>query len=216
MDLKLMGEKVGMTQVFDKTGNRIVCTVISVKPNKVTQVKTKERDGYQAIQLGALKVKSSRIKNLTKPLVGHFAANQIEPLKHLSESKGSVEGIQVGQEFDVEVFADCSYVDITGTSKGKGFQGVIKRHGFAGGPAAHGSGFHRAAGSTGCRTTPGRNFPGGKKAGHMGDEIVTVECLRVIRADKEKGLLLVKGAIPGCKGGLVYIRKSKKKSGKKN
>lgn len=213
MDYKLMGKKVGMTQVFDEAGNVVVCTVISVEPNVVVQIKSDERDGYQAIQLGASKLKNSRKKNLGKPLSGHFAANKIEPLEFLSEMRADkLEGFEVGKEIGVEVFADCLYVDVTGKSKGKGFQGVMKRHGFAGGPAAHGSSFHRVAGSTGCRSTPGRNFPGGKKAGHMGDERVTAECLKVVRADVEKKLLLVKGAVPGCKGGLVTIRKSKKKS----
>ncbi|MEX0962021.1 MAG: 50S ribosomal protein L3 [Simkaniaceae bacterium] len=212
MNLKLMGKKVGMTQVYDPSGNLIVCTVILVEPNVVTQVKTLEKDGYQAIQLGAFKLKSSRKKNMTKPLAGHFSSQKLEPREFIIESRvESLENFEIGQEIGVEAFAECTFVDVVGRSKGKGFQGVMKRHNFKGGPAAHGSGFHRSAGSTGCRSTPGRNFPGGKKAGHMGDERVTQEGLKVIKADSEKRVLFVKGAVPGCKNGLVYIRKSLKK-----
>ena len=213
MNPKLLGKKVGMTQVFDENGRLIVATVIRVEPNVVTQIKTLQRDGYQAIQLGAFPLKSSRKKNLGKPLTGHYASNKIEPLEFLHEARTTSESdYEIGQEIGLEIFEDCPFVDVVGRSKGKGFQGVMKRHGFKGGPASHGSKFHRAAGSTGCRSTPGRNFPGGKKAGHMGDERVTQEGLSVIRVDIEKRLLLVKGAVPGCKGGLVTVRKSIKKN----
>lgn len=217
MTLKLMGKKLGMTQLFDEKGNRVVCTVISAEPNIITQIKRKESDGYEAIQLSAFKVKPSKAKNVSKPLRGHFKKASVEPRAKSAESRiDSAETFQVGQEIGVGYFADVPYVDISGVSKGKGYQGVIKRHHFAGGPAAHGSGFHRHGGSTGMRSSPGRCLPGQKKAGRMGSENVTLQNLRVVRIDEEKQVLLVEGAIPGARDGLVYIAKStKKKSIKK-
>jgi len=209
-----MGKKKGMTRTFNEKGESIVCTVIQAEPNVVLQVREGEVDKHTAIQLGAEKVPASKLKNVKKPQKGHFAKAQAEPRRHLSESRVSEEeSFTVGQEVGVEYFADTTYVDVCGTSKGKGFQGVMKRHNFKGGPAAHGSGFHRAAGSTGQNTNPGRVFPGKKMAGHMGCERITTECLKVIKVDQEKGVILVKGAVPGCRGGLVYIRKSKKRKG---
>ncbi len=211
MPLQLMGKKKGMTRIFDEKGESIVCTVIEVEPNIVVQVKNIEKDGYVAIQMGAVKVLSSKVKNVTKPRKGHFAKAKVEPRRHLSESHLSEgEEFASGQEVGVEYFAEVAYVDVIGTTKGKGFQGVIKRHGFAGGPAAHGSGFHRTAGSTGMCSNPGRTLPGLKMAGHMGNVRMTAKGLKVIRADQEKNIILVKGAVPGSKGGLVYIRKSTK------
>eukprot|EP01066_Platyproteum_vivax_P005950 Platyproteum_vivax@DN1819_c0_g1_i1.p1 len=213
MSLKLMGKKKGMTRVFDENGNLIVCTVISTEPNVIVQVKNDEKDGYKAVQLGATKIPESKKKNVKKPLVGHFARAKVEPRRHLLESRiDNIEEYQVGQEIALDYFSDCQYVDVSGISKGKGFQGVIKRHGFAGGPGAHGSKFHRTAGSTGMCSYPGRNFPGGKKAGQMGSEKVTVENLQVIQIDAEKHIMLVKGAVPGPTNSLVYIRKSVKKT----
>lgn len=213
MSLRLMGKKKGMTRIFNEKGDSIVCTVIQAEPNVVTFVKDGEKNGPAAVQLGAIKVPASKLKNVTKPLKGHFAKAQVEPRRHLAESRiEKGDEFTVGQEIGVEYFANTPYVDVCGMSKGKGFQGVIKRHHFSGGPAAHGSGFHRVAGSTGCRSTPGRVFPGKKMAGHMGHERVTTECLQVIRIDQEKGLILVKGAVPGCRGGLVYVRKSQKRT----
>lgn len=212
MSLNLMGKKRGMTRLFDESGKLIVCTVIEAEPNVVVQLKTKECDGYEAIQMGAHKVPESKLKNVKKPIRGHFAKANVEPRRDLAESR-TCEGDEyaLGQEVGVEHFEEITFVDVIGISKGKGFQGVMKRHGFAGGPAAHGSGFHRTAGSTGMCSDPGRTLPGLKMAGHMGDDRVTVENLKVMKIDKERNLLLVKGAIPGARGGLVYVRKSVKK-----
>jgi len=161
--------------------------------------------------MGFSKVSSSKLKNVIKPLKEHFSKAKVEPRRHLSESPiDEGEEYTIGQEIGVEHFAEGAYVDVCGTSKGKGFQGVMKRHGFSGGPAAHGSGFHRTAGSTGMNTNPGRVFPGQKMAGHMGDDRITTEGLKVIKVDQEKKVILVKGAIPGSREGLVYIWKSKK------
>ena len=213
MSLKLMGRKRGMTRLFNKKGESIVCSVIEAEPNVIIQIKNHEKDGYTSIQLGADPVPSSKLKNVTKPLKGHFAKANVEPRRHLAESRISgEEEYTIGQEIGLEYFADTPFVDVTGVSKGKGFQGVMKRHGFAGGPASHGSGFHRTHGSTGMRSTPGRTLPGMKMAGHMGNGQKTTENLEVVMIDAEKRVILVKGAIPGCNGGLVFIRKSIKRN----
>jgi len=197
--------------VFNEKGERIVCTVIAAEPNIVVQLKTAEKDGHAAVQMGAIKVSSSKLRRVTKPRKGHFAKANVEPRRHLADSSISEgEEYTLGQEIGVEYFSEIAFVDVTGVSKGKGFQGVIKRHGFSGGPAAHGSGFHRTAGSTGMCSNPGRTLPGLKMAGHMGAEQVTIENLPVVKVDRERNLMLVKGAIPGARGGLVYVRKSKK------
>ena len=173
MTLKLMGIKKGMTRVFDEQGNLIVSTVVLAEPNVISQVKNKDKDGYEAIQLAAKKVSPAKIKNVSKPLKGHFAKAGVEPRVHLAETRvEKTEGYSIGQEISVGQFADCAFVDVSGISKGKGYQGVIKRHHFAGGPASHGSGFHRHGGSTGMRTSPGRCLPGQKKAGHMGAKLL--------------------------------------------
>lgn len=213
MSLKLMGKKKGMTRVFDENGNLIVCTVIAAEPNVIVQVKNEDRDGYQAIQLGAIKVPESKKKNVTKPLIGHFARAKIEPRRHLLESRiENTQDYEVGQEIGIDYFSDAKFVDVCGVSKGKGFQGVIKRHNFAGGPGSHGSGFHRSGGSTGMRSTPGRCLPGTKKPGQMGNQKVTAENLKVVSVDAEKQIILVKGSVPGAKNSLLYIRKSIKKT----
>lgn len=149
---------------FDAQGNQIVCTVILAEPNVISQIKSSQgKDGYNAVQLAAYKVKSSKLKNVSKPLQGHFAKAKIEPRSSLKESRvENIEGFQVAQELNVSYFNEISYVDVSGVSKGKGHQGVMKRHNFAGGPASHGSGFHRHGGSTGMRSTPGRCLPGQK------------------------------------------------------
>ncbi|HRD55033.1 MAG TPA: 50S ribosomal protein L3, partial [Parachlamydiaceae bacterium] len=172
MALKLMGKKRGMIQVFDNKGNVVAATVIEAEPNIITQIKTKEKDGYNAIQTSfeKVKVKDARTlnKRATKPMRGHFAKASVEPRKHLVESRiDAVEEFNLGQEINVDVFAEVGFVDVIGLTKGKGYQGVMKLYGFGGGPASHGSSFHRHAGSTGMRTTPGRCFPGGKRASHM-------------------------------------------------
>lgn len=212
MALKLMGKKRGMTRIFDENGNHVVCTVISAEPNIITQIKRKEIDGYEAVQLSAFKVKPSKVKNVSKPLKGHFAKASVEARAKSAESRvESIEAFQVGQEVGVGYFADVEYVDISGISKGKGYQGVIKRHHFAGGPASHGSGFHRHGGSCGMRTSPGRCLPGQKKAGRMGNDKVTLQNLRIVSIDEGKQIIIVKGAIPGARGGTVYITRSAKK-----
>jgi large subunit ribosomal protein L3 len=217
MTMKFMGKKQGMTQLFDEKGNRIVCTVISAEPNIIAQVKRKDKEGYEAIQLAAFKVKPSKVRNVTKPLRGHFAKAGVESRDHCMESRfDSVEEYQAGQEVGIGYFADTVYVDIQGVSKGKGYQGVMKRYHFAGGPASHGSGFHRHGGSTGMRSTPGRCLPGQKKAGRMGGEKVTLQNLRIVRIDEEKQWIIVEGAVPGARGGLVCITKAIKKVGSKS
>ncbi|MBA3721713.1 MAG: 50S ribosomal protein L3 [Parachlamydiaceae bacterium] len=216
MKLILMGKKRGMLQLFDDKGNVVVCTVIEAEPNVVTQIKTKETDGYVALQLGFEKVTGKKTytieKRAGKPLLGHYKKAGTDPRRNLIESRiDSVEGYTLGQEIGVDVFDGIEFVDATAISKGKGYQGVMKRHHFAGGPASHGSGFHRHAGSTGMRSTPGRGLPGGKKAGQMGNERVTIQNLRVVRIDKEDNLIILKGQVPGPRNGLVYIKQAEKR-----
>lgn len=217
MTMKLMGKKRGMTRLFDENGHQVVCTVISAEPNIITQIKRKDTDGYEAVQLSAFKVKPSKVRNVAKPLKGHFRKAGVDPREKSKETRvESTEAFQMGQEVSVAQFAEVSYVDIQGVSKGKGYQGVIKRYHFAGGPASHGSGFHRHGGSTGMRSTPGRCLPGQKKAGRMGGERVTLQNLRVVKIDEKKHVIVVEGAVPGARGGLVYITKAKKKQNQKS
>lgn len=216
MALTMMGKKRGMMQLFDEKGNAIVCTVIQVQPNVVTQIKTKDTDGYDAVQLGFEKVEGKTqhtIERRTgKPQLGHFKRAGVEPRRFLTETRTpSTSDYTLGQEIGVEAFTDIKLVDATATSKGKGYQGVMKRHNFAGGPASHGSSFHRHAGSTGQRSTPGRGLPGGKKAGQLGNERVTVQNLEVVKVDAENQVILVKGQVPGARGGLVYLKSAVKK-----
>lgn len=211
MTLKFIGKKKGMTQVFDEKGNIVPCTVISAEPNVVVQIKKKESDGYVALQLGIddhLKKKA-----FSKPVLGHFSKAKVEPLKYLAECRfDNVDSFQVGQKIDANYFVVGEMVDVRGKSKGKGYQGLIKLYNFKGGPGAHGSGFHRHAGSTGMRTTPGRCFPGGKRASRMGGDFLTVQNLQIVAVDVEKKLIAVRGAIPGCVDSIVYITRSMKKS----
>lgn len=224
MSLKFMGKKRGMIQLFDDKGNAVACTVIEAEPHVVTQIKTKETDGYTAIQLGFEKIttKDPRTveKRVTKPLLGHYKKASVEPRRYLLESRlEKVDEYSVGQEISVSVFDEIPYVDATAISKGKGYQGVIKLHNFAGGPASHGSGFHRHAGSTGMRTTPGRCLPNSPRASHMGYDRKTVQNLKIIMIDKEDNLIIVAGAVPGPKNGLVALSaaiKMKTKSAKKH
>lgn len=216
MRLKLIGKKRGMTQLFDEVGHLVPCTVIEVEPNVIAQVKTVENDGYNALQVANGKVVCGDVRTvvrrLGKPRCGHFVKRGLEPRRHLSEIRVEHGGeYEVGKELTVEAFADVAYVDVAGTSKGKGFQGVMKLHGFAGGPAAHGSGFHRHAGSTGMRSTPGRCLPGGKRASHMGHERVTVQNIPVIKIDPALNIIVVKGQVPGPRNGLVYLTPAVKK-----
>lgn len=216
MVLTIMGKKRGMMQLFDEKGNAVVCTVIEAEPNVITQLKTIETDGYIAVQLGFKKIKGKTLytieKRTGKPQLGHFKKAGVEPRRHLIESRlPSLGEFLVGQEIGVEIFLEVFFVDVTAISKGKGNQGPMKRHNFHGGPASHGSGHHRHAGSTGMRSTPGRGLPGGKKSGQMGNEQVTVQNLVVVRVDVKNNLIIVKGQVPGANGSLVYIKQAVKK-----
>ena len=204
----LIGKKVGMTQIFDNKGKVIPVTVIEAGPCVVAQVKSVETDGYNAIQLGFGDVKESKLNKAEK---GHFAKANIAAKKHLREFRvDSVEGVTVGTEFTVSEFAEGDKLDIQGTSKGKGFQGVIKRHGQHRGPMGHGSMYHRRPGSMGPTSTPGRVFKGKKLPGHMGKVTVTIQNLDVIKVDTDKNVVLVKGSVPGPKGAILKLRQSVK------
>ena len=205
----ILGKKLGMTQIFTEEGIVIPVTVVEAGPNVVTQVKTVEKDGYNAIQVG---FEDAKEKSLNKPQKGHLAAaNTLK--KHLKEFRvDSVEGYTVGQEIKADLFAAGEMIDVTGISKGKGFQGPIKRHGQSRGPESHGSRYHRRPGSMGACSFPGRVFKNKKLAGHMGSVKVTVQNLEVVRIDAEKNLILVKGAIPGPKGSMVTIKEAVKSS----
>jgi large subunit ribosomal protein L3 len=204
----LIGMKVGMTQVFDEDGRVIPVTVLKVGPCVVVQKKSREKDGYDAVQLGLVEfVRPSRVK---KPRAGHFKKAGVPPCRLLREfAEHSGESLNVGDQVLVnQVFNALDKVDVRGTSKGRGFAGVIKRHHFRGGAATHGSMFHRAPGSIGASAFPSRVLPGMRAAGHMGDETVTVGNLVVVRVQEQDNLLLVKGAVPGRNGGYVVIRKA--------
>ena len=206
----IIGKKIGMTQIFDEKGNVIPVTVIETAGNIVAQVKTVETDGYNAIQLGYGEIKD---KHINKPRAGHFAKAKLANKKHLREFRlDSIEGIKVGDELKADVFAAGEKIDVQGTSKGKGFQGVIKRHGQHRGPMGHGSMYHRRPGSMGSTSTPGRVFKGKKLPGHMGRNTVTIQNLEVVRVDLDKNAILVKGSIPGNKGSIVKIRSAVKAS----
>lgn len=208
MKKAILTTKVGMTQVFGENGVLIPVTVLQAGPMFVTQVKTVQNDGYAAVQLGFGDV---REKLINKPKKGHFAKAGVENKRFLKEFKfENASDYKVGQEIKADIFAEGDKIDATAKSKGKGFQGVIKRHGLGRGPMKHGSKFHRHAGSSGAATSPGRVFKGKKMAGHMGSVKVTVQNLEVVRVDAEKNLILVKGAVPGAKKSLVIIKESVK------
>lgn len=204
----LIGKKVGMTQIFDETGKVIPVTVIEAGPCLVAQVKSVETDGYNAIQLGYGDVKESK---LNKPEKGHFAKAKLDLKKHLREFRmDSVDGVNVGDEIKVDTFVAGDRIDVQGTSKGKGFQGVIKRHGQSRGPMGHGSMYHRRPGSMGACATPGRVFKGKKLPGHMGRVTITIQNLEVIRVDMDKNVILVKGSVPGAKGAILKVKSAVK------
>ena len=208
MNKTIIGKKVGMTQIFDENGLAIPVTVIEAGPCTVTQVKTVETDGYDSIQLGFGDVKE---KHLNKPLKGHFAKSKLALKKHLREFRvNSTEETKVGDEIKVDAFEQGDKIDVQGTTKGKGFQGVIKRHGQHRGPMGHGSMYHRRPGSMGPTSTPGRVFKGKKLPGHMGHTTVTIQNLDVVRVDLDKNVMLVKGSVPGPKGAILKIKKSVK------
>ena len=205
----ILGRKVGMTQVFTAEGTVIPVTVVEAGPVVVTQVKTIENDGYNAVQVGFVDAKE---KSLNKPQKGHLAAANVLK-KHLKEFRvESVDAYTVGQEIKADVFAAGEMIDVTGISKGKGFQGPIKRHGQSRSPESHGSRYHRRPGSMGACSYPGRVFKNKKLAGHMGSVKVTVQNLEVVRVDADKNFILVKGAIPGAKGSVVTIKEAVKAS----
>ena len=208
MNKAILGRKIGMTQVFAENGLVIPVTVVEAGPCVVVQKKTNEKDGYEAIQVGFGEVKP---KHTTKPVMGHFEKAGVTIKKVLREFRfEDVSAYEVGSEIKADIFAAGDKVDVSGMSKGKGYQGPIKRHGQSRGPMAHGSKYHRGVGSMGAATSPGRVFKGKKMAGHMGHENVTVQNLEIVRADAEKNLILVKGALPGPKGSLVCIKESVK------
>ena len=209
MALGVIGEKLGMTQVYDEQGLCIPVTVIKVDPLTVTQVKTVETDGYNAIQVGVVPAKE---KHLTKAQIGHFKKNNLENFRHLQEFRvDNPADYQVGQKIDLSVLNEISKVDVSGKSVGKGFQGTVKRHNFSRGPMGHGSKNHREPGSIGAGTTPGRIYKGKRMAGNMGNEKVTVSKLSVVKIVSDKNLLLVKGSVPGPEGKLVTVKPSRTK-----
>jgi large subunit ribosomal protein L3 len=207
--LSLIGQKVGMTQVFDETGILTPVTVIRVKPNVVVDQRSEERDGYTAVVLGTDEAKPSR---LSKPVVGQFEKAGVAPQKLLMEFRNFDHECAVGDALSVELLQDAAFVDVMGTTKGKGYQGVMKRHGFHGGRKTHGSKFHRANGATGMAASPSRTIRGTKMAGRMGADRRTVQNLRVVKVDAEKSAILVRGAVPGVRDGYLVVSTARKKS----
>ena len=202
----LLGKKIGMTSVFSADGKNVPCTVIEVGPCVVTQLKTIENDGYEAVQVGFVDKKD---KHTTKPEAGHFKKAGVTPKRHLAEFKGFETSYNLGDTITVDLFEGTEYVDVIGTSKGKGFQGVVKRHGFGGvGQSTHGQHNRlRAPGSIGACSYPARVFKGTRMAGQTGGDRVTVQNLQVLKVMPEHNLLLIKGSVPGCKGSIVIIEK---------
>ncbi|MBI5182080.1 MAG: 50S ribosomal protein L3 [Nitrospirae bacterium] len=204
----IIGEKKGMTQIFSEDGAVIPVTVIEAGPCSVVQIKTKDRDGYEAVQLSFKEIK--KMQRLNKPYLGRFKKTNLSPTRYLREFRTDIANIQVGQTIYADIFKKGDRIDVTGISIGKGFAGVIKRHHFAGGPASHGSMFHRAPGSIGSSSYPSRVWKGKKLPGHMGMEKKTIQGLEVVDVRKEENVILIKGAVPGCKGRLVILKMSKR------
>lgn len=208
MSVGILGTKLGMTQIFDEEGKAIPVTVVQAGPCTITQIKTKQTDGYGAIQLGYNEVKP---KALNKPELGHLAKSSAPPLRHLREYRlDETNQFELGQALTADIFAAGQIVDVCGTSIGRGFAGYQKRHNFKRGPMAHGSKNHRLPGSTGAGTTPGRTFPGKRMAGRLGGTRTTIRKLQVVRVDTERNLLLIKGAVPGKPGALLSIAPTNK------
>lgn len=204
MVLGVIGKKLGMTQIFDDNGLVVPVTVVKVDPLTVTQVKTTENEGYEAVQIGALETKKRR---LSRPELKHLEKNSLPAFKLLKEFRvKNINDYSVGQKIDLSIFSDVEKVDVTGKSIGKGFQGCIKRHNAHRGPMSHGSKSHRITGSIGAGTTPSRVYKGHKMPGHMGAEKVTVRKLKVVRIDNENNLIMIKGSVPGHEGALVTIQ----------
>lgn len=203
MNVGLLGNKIGMTQIFDESGNILPVTILKVGPCVVTQIKTKSKDGYDSIQIGYKNVLS---KSLTQPELGHLEKSNIQPLKYLKEFRiNDNHEFEVGQILKVDLFSPDQFVNVRGKSIGKGFSGLQKRHNFTRGPMTHGSKNHRAPGSIGMGTTPGRVLPGKKMAGQLGNKIITIKKLKVIQLNLEENILIIKGSIPGKPGNLVSI-----------
>lgn len=201
---EVFGKKLGMTQLFNDNDEVVAVSVIAVEPNVVTQLRTTDTDGYEAVQLGFGAIKEHKVN---KPMAGHFKKQGAPARRYLREVRvDAASDHKVGEEVCLSAFADVKKVDVTGVSKGKGFAGVMRRYGFAGGPGGHGAHFHRAPGSVGQCATPSRVFKGVRLPGHMGCDRVTVKNLEVVRIDEESNVILVKGAIPGGKNGIVRIR----------
>jgi large subunit ribosomal protein L3 len=213
----ILGTKLGMTQVFDENNKVVPVTVVKAGPNVVTRIRTQELDGYSAVQIAYGEISPRKV---TKPVTGQYTAAGVNPRRHLAElrldeSDDVAALYEVGQELTAEIFADGAYVDVTGTSKGKGFAGTMKRHGFKGQGASHGAqAVHRRPGSIGGCATPGRVFKGTRMSGRMGSDKITTQNLKVHKVDAENGVLLIKGAIPGRNGGLVMVRSAIKRGEK--
>ncbi len=205
----ILGKKLGMTQIYADNGTVIPVTVIQAGPCLVVQRKTVDQDGYDAVQIGF--VEESPAKKVGRPLEGHFKKAGVAPTRLVVEfSLDTGDDVKAGDSFNVSIFAEKDYVDVIGTSKGKGYQGVMKRHGFAGGRASHGSMFHRAPGSIGSSAFPSRVFKGMRAAGRMGGERVTTKNLQVVKVDAEQNLLYIRGAVPGPRSGYLQIRRAKR------
>jgi large subunit ribosomal protein L3 len=211
----ILGTKLGMTQVFDENNKVVPVTVVKAGPNVVTLIRTPERDGYSAVQLAYGEISPRKVN---KPLTGQYTAAGLNPRRHLAELRvddAAAAEYEVGQELTAEIFADGTFVDVTGTSKGKGFAGTMKRHGFKGQGASHGAqAVHRRPGSIGGCATPGRVFKGTRMSGRMGSDTITTQNLKVHKVDAENGVLLIKGAVPGRNGGLVMVRTAIKRGEK--
>lgn len=208
MKKAIMAKKIGMTQIFTENGNLIPVTVLEAGPCVVVQKKTVENDGYAAIQVGFIDAKA---KQVTKPEKGHFDKAETAPKKYLKEFKlDDIDAYEIGSEIKADVFAEGDKVDVSGVSKGKGYQSTIKRYDHQRGPMGHGSKSHRVVGSMGSSASPSRVKKGKKMPGHMGSEMVTVQNLEIVRADAEKNILLIKGAVPGPKGSILVIKNSVK------
>lgn len=208
MQKAILAKKLGMTQIFDETGKVIPVTVIEAGPNAVVQKKTVENDGYDAVQVGFVDLKE---KKTNKPVKGHFAKAGVTPKKFIREFRlDDISGLNVGDEIKADIFEAGDKVDVAGISKGKGYAGTIKRWGQHRGPMTHGSGYHRGPGSMGMCSDPGRVFKGKRLPGHMGVDRVTIQNLAVVRVDAEKNIVLIKGGLPGPKGGLLIVKNSVK------
>lgn len=205
--IALLGKKVGMTEVFDENGNMVPVTLIHVEDNVVLGKRTEDKHGYNATIIGAFKTKPKR---LTKPVLGQIPQG-LEPVKKVKEIRDFEVEANVGDKLTVEIFKNVKYVDVSGLSKGRGYQGVMKRHNFSGGAKSHGSKFHREMGSTGQHTFPAHTFKGKKMPGHMGNSKVTIQNLKVLMVDAEKKMLVLKGAVPGARKNILLVAKAKRK-----